>query len=50
MLSEDGKILFISENIDKYIGYSQVRVWFNLMTQSAIDALILDGLGRVVNH
>jgi len=24
MLSEDGKILFISENIDKYIGYSQM--------------------------
>ena len=28
MLSEDGKILFISENIDKYIGYSQVKDWF----------------------
>lgn len=24
MLSEDGKILFISENIDRYIGYSQM--------------------------
>ena len=25
MLSEDEKFLLISENIDKYIGYSQVR-------------------------